>query len=64
MYFWTFPAVSEIHDIVRDAVASRSSSSDLKLIDVITEMHQDEVTRHGDILAYILGGFHNTSISM
>ena len=44
-------------------VEDRKNAKDKKFIDVVLETCIDEKSKKGDILVYLMGGFHNSAIS-
>ena len=55
-----------IEDTVKIAevlMEDRKDAKDRKFIDVVLETCLDEKSKKGDVLVYLMGGFHNSAIS-
>lgn len=56
------PVIAEVHDFVSDVVNSHvTHGTDRKLIDVILETGEDEMTKFGDILVYMTASSSNST---
>ncbi|XP_052254388.1 cytochrome P450 20A1-like isoform X2 [Dreissena polymorpha] len=57
--------VQDVHHIVRSMIEDHvTSGTDRKFIDVVMESNLDQTTVYGDILVYLVGGFHSVSTTL
>lgn len=64
--FLTFSlsVVQRVHEVVKDMIAEHKAHyTERKFIDIVLETGLDETTIYGDILVYLVGGFHSVSTS-
>ena len=61
LYFYT--VIADTQRVADLLVEDRKNAKDKKFIDVVLETCIDEKSKKGDILVYLMGGFHNSAIS-
>ena len=59
----TYSVIADTQRVADILVEDRQNSKDKKFIDVVLETCIDEKSKKGDILVYLMGGFHNSAIS-
>ena len=58
-----FAVIADTKNIAQVLTDARKDAKERKFIDVVLETCIDDDSKNGDILVYLMGGFHNSAIS-
>lgn len=58
-----YTVIADTQKVADILIEGRKNAKDKKFIDVVLETCIDEKSKKGDILVYLMGGFHNSAIS-
>ena len=63
IFLFEFTVIADTKKVAQVLTDARKDAKERKFIDVVLETCIDDDSKNGDILVYLMGGFHNSAIS-